>query len=67
MYPLASVVIEVEARPCETCARADPAHRDGCPETDKGLTPGWPRHGGRLPAQFLGVGTRCPRWTQKED
>jgi hypothetical protein len=54
----------VDPLPCETCAHCiDPG---ACTETDLGLSPGWPRLGGRLLAEHFGSGRRCPRWRRKE-
>jgi hypothetical protein len=63
MHPLAGMWFpELAERPCLHCA-----HREGeagCEELARGLTPGWPRNGGRLPEGHLLPGQRCPRWAE---
>ena len=54
----------VDPRPCETCAHhhgAEPCDAEDFPHAQE-----WAALHGRLPADVLGVGTRCPRWERRE-
>ena len=57
------LAVEVDPHPCETCAHhagANPCDAEGLVHRE-----GWVKEHGRLPAEVLGVGTRCPRWKAK--